>query len=67
MEPRASAGSEEEKTFLGADVPRWYSRTWLIPDNDLFVPRGAHRLFPMHSTVSITWPASDHVFKMGGL
>ena len=33
MEPRASAGSEEEKAVLGVDVPRWHPCTWLAPDN----------------------------------
>ena len=41
MESRPPTSSEKEKALLGADVPRWYSREWLVPGDDPFIPRGA--------------------------
>ena len=41
MESRPPTGSEKKKALLGVDVPGWYSREWLVPGDDPFIPQGA--------------------------
>ena len=65
MESRPPTSPKKEKALLGADVPGWYSREWLDPGDNPFIPRGAEPKYL--STVIVTRPAPDDVPEMGGL